>query len=439
MNQGGGHIDPAVNFGRPMRNLLKRDDSWRSGPAWPSNVWNIDCPGKASPEEQEAGSDSEEEEETTEATQLPKPDPVTGVYDEESVAGPCSEAHALHSVETVTAIKSEIVELLEEQQQKPAPENTAKDPMSPFKTKEKAEVPMDQGLPLHTLRELMAEAGFKKFDPPEKDSDDLCLERVRRVCPHIRNFVKRVRVEEKILSRAQVLGQSSVKGKHRLLEHLLARLRRKYSLQGSRQSRFAAWAFFSKAVSEKACQAAADLQAAAELKKLVPSCAMDEEGNRAYQIVACRFHVVGKVEFALVEEILRGSLDKKGRRTGKKLSEVGLESHMVGAVRGVLLEPAEQDANGDRTYKCTCRSPAAIFQVSDPEGVLLWNVPPGMYTTEETPTSLIIRMKKAAVDACKGITGTGVALSQIASNITPVFLFISFYILYKYILYSSIM
>ena len=404
--------------------------------------FGLTLPGKVSPEDPDLGSESEDEEQVegnkeakSAGIKMPEPDPDTGVYDETAISGHFNEAHALHSMETVKAIKTEMADLLTKVKQEPIPElDQDHDPLSPFRTKEGPPQDDLDGLPPQTARDVMGAAGLKKFEPEDGDTEEQCLERIRKLCPPMRAFVKRVRVTEKILSKAQIHGRASIKGRHQLLEHLLARLRRKYSLQGSRQSRFAAWAFFSKTVSEKACRAVDDLEVAAELKQIIPSCCTDSDGNRLYQIVACRLHLIGKIEFALVEEVLRGSLDKKGRRKGKKLSEVGLESHLVGAVRGVMLQPVEVEKSGDRVYKCTCRSPAAILQVADPEGVLLWSLPPAQYHVRETGTTLFIHIKKQAVEACSVIHGTG---GQWRGHGSIIFQFIFHYIPYYFAFFCT--
>ena len=191
-----------------------------------------------------------------------------------------------------------------------------------------------------------------------------------------------------------------------MMEHVLARLRRKFELKGVRQSRFSAWSFFSKEVAEKACADIKDCTAAAALTKFIPSCHQLEDGSRKYQVIVVRLHLMDKPKFARVEEILRGSIKKK-RRGGKKLCESPLDAAMVGCVRAVFLEPQTVDKDGSWIMTCTCRSPSAVLQVDDDDGVILWNVPDDQFQIEETPVALIFTIQKPAVEATKSAFGKG--------------------------------
>ena len=178
-------------------------------------------------------------------------------------------------------------------------------------------------------------------------------------------------------------------------------------MNSTRQSRYTAWAYFSKIASQKA--ASPDGAAgASEISRFVPSCAVSAGGERRYQVIAIRAHVLGKPKFALVEEVIRGSLTKKGRRTGKKVAEHPVDAHMVAAVRGVVLEPvSKKDEEGMWHFRCTVRSPSAIFQVADEEGTLLWAVPENLVRVQETAVSLELAIKDEAYVALRSFNGTG--------------------------------
>ena len=332
---------------------------------------------------------------------LPGPDPVLKAYDEDALPSQVKDAHTLMSLENVQELKEELDAMQEAEKQAPVPEEDGpqKDPHSPFNVKEKPENGNETFYVPHTVTHILKAAGFSKFDAKE-DTEEACLKRIRAMCPLIRDFIRRVRLDEGILSRAQICGKESVVGRHQQLEHLLARLRQKYELQGTRQSRWTAWAHFTKVAAEKAQEKGG---AADQLSSFTPSCVSDQDG-RKYQIIAVRLCLLSAPKFALVEELFRASTSRKGRKCGRKLSEVPLPSSMAASVRGILLEPVSMDKNGNWEMKATCRSPAAVFQVYDEDGVILWNAPRDQFEVTETAISLKIFIKKAAVEACSAST-----------------------------------
>ena len=343
---------------------------------------------------------------------MPKPDLATGVYDAFDLPPEANEAHAIHTLEQVNDIKNEIKTLEKEEVRAIEVEEIVPDPLSPFRAAADNGAPDDLPTP-NTVQEILKLSSLATFKP-ENDTETHCLQRIRNMCPLIRRFVQKVRVHEGVLSKAVIHGEVKGRvGRYHQFEHLLAKLRRKYSLQGVRQSRFAAWAFFSKEVATKAREEMKNPDVAEGISKFIPSCFM-ENGKRSYQLLAVRLHVVGKPMLALVEEVIRGSLNKKGRRTGKKLCEHVLDSHLTASVRAVLLEPVSgpdpEAPKKDRTwvFSCSCRSPAAILQVHDEEGPILWVVPQSQYEVEETSIQLRFKVRVDAVDALSSANGSGV-------------------------------
>ena len=78
---------------------------------------------------------------------------------------------------------------------------------------------------------------------PESTSYTSCLARLRDLQSSIRQFVSHVRLEEQILSRAQIQGTDGRKlNRWQLLEHELALARQAGTTDGgSRQSRWHSW------------------------------------------------------------------------------------------------------------------------------------------------------------------------------------------------------
>ena len=359
--------------------------------------------GRAAPEEAEDGSDSEDEPIAADLlgeeppVVMPAPDPMTGVYDEESIPTRVKEAHAIACVEMVGDLKKEIVALQDEDKHPEIPEVEPKDPLSPFGGPDEAPRDSEERFP-NTLGQILTQANLRTYKPPKPDSVLQSLERIRALAAPIRSFVRKARLNDKILSRSQILGKLGRHcGKHHHLEAVLARLRRKYSLNSQRQSRFTAWAYFSKMISQSACK---DGFTAKPVSQFIPSCAMLSDGARKYQVTVIRTHVLGKAMFCLTEEVIRGSLTHKGRRTGKKLSELPVDPHMVASIRGVILEPAgsEKNADGMWPFRCTCKSVSGIFSITDEEGSLLWMVPDDMFTVKETNISLEFLVHDKAVE-----------------------------------------
>ena len=338
---------------------------------------------------------------------FPPPDPEVG-YDESSLSSSVKEAHAIASLEMVHSLKDDIVLLEEQDYNKPVPE-VDEDPLSPFGGPKTEPLGGDDMVVPKTVSEILKAVEMRQFKPPKKDSAMKCLERVRLLSQPMRLFVRKVRLHEKILSRAQITGKLQKHcGRHHRFEHMLARLRRKYALNAVRQSRFAAWAFFSSMVAKKASP---DAKGAAEFKQFIPSCSTSGPGERRYQIVAVRGHVLGKPMFALVEEVVRGSLTKKGRRTGKKVSEHPVDAAMVASIRAILLEPvAAKDAEGLWHFRATVKSPSGVFDMGDDDGSILWVVPEDMVSFEETPISLELWIKDEAYKALRSSGSTWIKL-----------------------------
>lgn len=402
-------LESACSVGISAETLRKQLVEW-----WDEHGLSILLEGRAAPETEELGSDSEDEGDDTEdqdatdaaePVHLPKPDPVKGIYDEAEIPKQMLEAHALVSMEVVKELKDEIVELQQKDMQAPVPEVELKDPLSPFGGPETEPTGAASANIPNTVGQILTAAGLRQFKPSAEDTEGSCLLRVRSLAGPIRLFVQKVRLHDKVLSRAQICGKVGKHcGRHHQLEHALARLRRKYSLNGVRQSRFAAWAFFSRQVATTANEKGT---AASEIQQFVPSCSTRPDGSRRYQILVIRTHILGKPQFCLVEEVIRGSLNKKGRRTGKKLSEMPVDAHMVASIRGVLLEPvAAKNQDNMLRFRCTCRSPSGIFHLSDEDGTLLWVVPGDLFTVEETKISLELLIHDTAFQALKTCEGT---------------------------------
>ena len=344
--------------------------------------------------------------------QLPAADPVDG-YDEAKLPSNVKEAHAIASMEEVKKLKDEIVKLQETEPAKPVPEVDPADPKSPFSVR--ATESLHDEIDCRTVWDILGHGDFQRFKPPKKDNERLCLARIRSICPMIRSLVRRVRLYEQVLSRAVIEGKPNRNvGRYQLLVHHLARLRRKYALNTTRQSRFVAWSFFSRTVADRAIKKVKSIpphpdetQPATEIKAFTPSCHV-LDGQRCYQILAVRTHLLAKPKLVLVEEVIRGSIDRRGRRNGRKLTEQTLDAHMVAAVRGVILQPLGRKSEGeDWLFSCSCRSPSGVFETCDEDGCLLWQVDPKFYTVEEGSVELILKVKDLAVQCLLKMDGDG--------------------------------
>eukprot|EP00913_Durusdinium_trenchii_P016182 g15207.t1 len=92
-----------------------------------------------------------------------------------------------------------------------------------------------------TLQDILKSAGLSDFSPLPDDHESRKLQRIRKLLPHSQNFCAFVRVGEKILSRALVMGVKRRKNRRNLIQHALAQARLTYSCCSTRQSRQALW------------------------------------------------------------------------------------------------------------------------------------------------------------------------------------------------------
>ena len=356
-------------------------------------------------------SDSEDEGSTSTGPQHPKIDKRDGTCDVEQ-PNDTREAHAIHTMEVVNNLKDEIVALNERESAPVAVvDDRTKDPASPFSSRdlpEGGEGDVGNLDCTFTVRQILMKANLHSFEGQDDDNEMKCLERIRSLCPGIKQLVTHIRVHERVLSRANILGDDCV-GKpgmnsHNYSMHLLARLRAKYSLNCQRQSRFTAWSTFAKQVADEV-QQTSDKPVANVIKSFSPSCNVTADGERIYQILVVRLHVCDRARFMLVEEIFRGSADKRKNGHGSKLVAQSLDAAFVKLIRGVLLAPAvekgEKAKKSGKLFTCTCKSPAVIVKPCDEEGIVLWEVPSSSYCVEETSVSLNLWFDDAAVLALK--------------------------------------
>lgn len=144
-----------------------------------------------------------------------------------------------------------------------------------------------------TLRHILQKSGFSTFMPPAKDSEQNVFKRVSKLRPYLHAFACMVRVEEKILSKAKVIGKLKPMPPQQQYEHDLANARAEFHCSASRQSRHSLWCDFSSRVIQAAKTAEEQDEdglphPVKEIKYLMPSSSKNEAGHRQCQIVVIR-------------------------------------------------------------------------------------------------------------------------------------------------------
>ena len=106
--------------------------------------------------------------------------------------------------------------------------------------------PIDcKGAP-RTVTALLAAAGLGQWKGQPNDTENLCLDRVLSLRPHIRDFVTQIRVAEKFLSPAHAKQRCNQMNPSNAMKHQLAKARASLNLSATRQSRFTLWSSFTR-------------------------------------------------------------------------------------------------------------------------------------------------------------------------------------------------
>ena len=155
------------------------------------------------------------------------------------------------------------------------------------------------------------------MDAWDGNTPDDCLLRVRALQPQIKEFVDKVRVEEGFVSQGQVSGGAGLEpGTHNYIQHRIAMDNYKHNIQSIRISRHAAWRFHMEKV-QKALQEAREHIATFQIPtELWPSCVLDANDRREYQVVAYRTST-HSMKVGIVEEVIRGAAVKLAKAKAK--------------------------------------------------------------------------------------------------------------------------
>ncbi len=97
-----------------------------------------------------------------------------------------------------------------------------------------------------TVTSLLVAAGLGQWEGQPNDTENLCLDRVLSLRPHIRDFVTQIRIAEKFLSPAHVKQRCNQLNPSNAMKHQLAKARASLNLSATRQSRFNLWSSFTR-------------------------------------------------------------------------------------------------------------------------------------------------------------------------------------------------
>ena len=205
-----------------------------------------------------------------------------------------------------------------------------------------------------TLGEVLEKAGLGGFAPPPEDREWNAFKRGRALLPHMRDFVSVVRVHEKILSEASVLGVKRPQNKRNVCEHQLGLARAAFSCSAARQSRHAIWQNYTERVLAGVKEEQENENCLAQLADVLgPSTQLTSDGTRGYQLLVVRpFKAAAGADglrFGVPVSVWRCGR-KSGNSAGRKLLPCGrVPTHMVTHLHVMLLMPVTPD-NGPSYY-----------------------------------------------------------------------------------------
>ena len=193
-----------------------------------------------------------------------------------------------------------------------------------------------------TLQDILKSAGLSDFSPLPDDHESRKLQRIRKLLPHSQNFCAFVRVGEKILSRALVMGVKRRKNRHNLIQHALAQARLTYSCCSTRQSRQALWRDYADRVVKESAAITGNSDGAQVPKQLgVASTA----GARSFQLIMRRplssCKALCGLRLAVVVAAFRAARGKSGRGKSVLVPSGTLPAQYISTVHVMLLTPWE--------------------------------------------------------------------------------------------------
>lgn len=266
------------------------------------------------------------------------------------------------------------------------------------------------------LGDVLRQAGLDQFVPKEGEPEGAALGRVRRMAPFMQGFSALVRCQEKVLSRASIVGRAPSKMAHNILEFQLAEARAEYHCSAQRQSRFALWADFSGRIlkclqdlSEE--EPEKDHDGVREIKHLHPNSCLNASGDeRVCQIVVIRPFMtggeLGPCRIALVVGAWRGG------KTSKKGKEVpwcgaGLPINAATRVHCKMLVPANIRDDQKREL-LIANSKSHVFSLPAHNGGLVVEVPPDCFSFEYQDTQLKVWLCRKSIRCMKQINESNI-------------------------------
>ncbi|CAE7626525.1 unnamed protein product, partial [Symbiodinium sp. CCMP2592] len=272
-----------------------------------------------------------------------------------------------------------------------------------------------------TLKQILAKSGFDKYAPPQPDSEDCMLLRLRKLLPDMLKVVCETRLGEGFLRPSQIREGKRPLSEWNRMQKELSEAQRSFGLRGVRQGRAAAWWGFAKLVAQAAQDEACKFAGLAghdvvfcAPESFRPSNALKsgvEPFERDYQILVVRLHQLGRNHLALVERVFRGSVNRKGG-TGNKPHESTLPAQQTSCLHVSLFAAVEPETDG--MYKTTVLSPAVVIQPhnSQPEKpTVLFEVCRQHFETRPVQTALLMQLSPAALAGIKSIKADTLAVA----------------------------
>ena len=205
-----------------------------------------------------------------------------------------------------------------------------------------------------TLEHVLDGAGLANFKPKKEDSESKKLQRVRILSRQMQHFCAFVRVSERILSRAKVMGMRRPQNQNNLLQHMLAEARQTYQCSALRQSRQALWKDFSSRV---VADVEADLDkenGAIRVPQHLGTMAVSKE-ERKFQLLVVRpcssSTAFGGLRLGLVVAAWRGGKSKNNEQAQKLRPSGSLPAHYVTTVHVMLLMPYQSGVDAKSYFQ----------------------------------------------------------------------------------------
>lgn len=147
-----------------------------------------------------------------------------------------------------------------------------------------------------TLPDILKAAGFSAYGPSDDDCELHLFGRIQKLRPFMHAFAIVVRSEEKIISKASVLGKLRPLNEQQQFEHDMSLAREEFHCSASRQSRHALWCDYGgrllEAVRGGLGEEAPDPNHIdmpfQEIKALTPSSYLSGDGSRVCQLLVIR-------------------------------------------------------------------------------------------------------------------------------------------------------